>query len=689
MKIYSRIFVGAAWRRLKWGLVKYKLDSNGRPYIISDGRPLLYLGGVKTPYWGEVPVELILATDVAYIGRKFFPTTRGEPFRLPRPDTAPKGAIIAGAMIHDGIGVISRDLIKGHEVAWENIGRPKGQYMLVQQLHEFGFPIQVNKIEVEAMINSAYDLVDEWLPDLPASLTMHPRVGVHMKKAYRQVIWEALTSVRFDGLQGRAVPKTDDGGQEALVYRNPIDSRASIRVAPLIRGHHDLVQYTWTGVDGHAFFKGMLQVVEQPGIFVVCEDDYKMPGDEKEGWMALIMATPANQTLQIDPALWKTMGGDFDGDYLVAITDSRVAPGSTGQIAYDLVKDLALDRVRKVEDKTEKVVKNRPRMEETSWADIMAWINQARRGMIGIATNAMTSFLAIPPEKRDEIARSYGFRDASAFLAGVSEQIKLATDQPKSMHKVNIGWCASFLSKNRAFFLEEKDAVLKRGEVNPAPDDATGIVATIWREVSPIIDKCPPVASMPLESFRDYAIDPGPRYTEIAKKVRDRFFELMAAHDENGQPIYSLGDADDRQALQDECLRDIPSDERWLVANALWRIDHDARSEKAHAGVVFTLFPYECERIGEEMPGLADQTVRLIGLKYQHPSLTEWEGEVEVKVITWDLQQRPAVNLPLPKSKDGRLTALGASALLATYIEPGRYKVSIRGNAMTIIEKLS
>lgn len=454
-----------------------------------------------------------------------------------------------------------------------------------------------------------------------------------------------------------------------IITRYPIDSEASIQAVEAERegdeasrlAEMEAVQYTLT-VGFEKSFKGMLGIVDDEVLgdydMVVSVEDLKLCSDWCEGVVkeeseyafadAILSVTQwyaAGACIGVPAWLAKLLGADYDGDQGAVVA---------GEEFPEMMRQAR--RFRNLAN---------PKLPKTK-TPVEAGLVRAEKAMlsmaniVGLATNVCSTVLGV--KDQEWIAGQLGWASADEMHEFFMLAIKVGTDIFKTSYDYRpiakrlsqlstrlyqLGVVAPWTrwSGHPVAFRHECPMVGFPGEEGSdfagknfiLPDEfkenrQDAIIPELLRITLPdiynLFDALETVSVKPLVYFRDWAIEPGGIYRELAQKRLTAYANRVRA--------INFSDAQQWRSYIEEWQAALASTieshklDAWQFANALWWLSHDGQRMSrldVVASAVFVGMPEQAERIAAERPGLATNhlhnEVVVNGVKYQLPDAVD------------------------------------------------------------------
>lgn len=497
---------------------------------------------------------------------------------------------------------------------------------------------------------------------------------------------------------------------DTIIYRHPIDSLGSMQSVSATTKEQkrveeqEVIQHTVSGyVNGKRFFaKGCFRVVDTDEFdILVCSEDIKMYGGSLEnirmehevmfdGVVVFNQWYAKGAAIGVSPKFGKKrMGLDFDGD-LVNWIDGEKFP-----VLYNTIKV-------QPEQYTDKLKKS-----TTPLSNRGAMIYKSMMNLVGMATKMATDSYMM--DDREYFAREMGYKSAAEMDIELNYWIKVGTDGFKTdidqapirssmsifQSKVHnmLGGSApysdwpndwSFKRKVPALWHEEMDKLEAKESIR---DFMTGTVPSIARIMLPHLDTIfgEPFKVERLTKFRNYVKQPGDGYYQYAKTMQDWYNARQGKV--NWHDSEKVIEFKTRWLKRVEQTLEVSDIEKSHLANALWFVAHDARSEDSGAGSVFMAFHEECLRIVTDLDGLSDEFETMFtGMEHQLPNTEELTAEVEVIDFEVPRKGRTVLRKAVIASVNGQLqptneypeNMIAMIAVNANQPELGKYKAVIK-----------
>lgn len=644
------------------------------------------------------------------------------------------GTVIPGCgPVEDGFGYIRKDIANAIHSGLDEIqlSRARDNYMFTQRIDwdtvkEETLPM-INDLVVGVadFSNLLYDYIGEFgdrqeLARLDENMAQHPYVANALSRASGDIYARIASNIPLNGMYRVAVPTLmptivwpEHTGKFGC-FRSPIDSNGSIQAVDVDDnpryqaeaeriGGMEVVQHTLATTEFAA--KGCLGIVDDiPGGYdvVLCADDIKMVRGDLKATRKLSETQLENAVLVFTNwwtqtstvgvnAKWakNLMGLDHDGDALT-LFDLNERPA-----LYQAIKDLTPGT-------TPKLVKTHTPIADGDERPDM--VSKSMANLVGFASNVMTATFMV--KDRAWLAQQLGFNSEAALDKTLNYFVKVGTDGFKTQVDQDavakhIAVVQSNLQRMFGTLAPwtrwPNDWAFRRGIPSMADEATTntekreaiypwmdGTVAEILRmtliPMKGILST--PIMVRPLTEFRGWALSISKDDYERANVIQ-HWFNARAKRT-------NWSDPNEIAKMKIELAAEVSklSMDRWIAANALWRVAHSSRSTETSAASVFMAFPEECRRIIAEKPGRKPRKMTVLtGLNYQVPGLTEVELDVRIVDVETTKGRRIIIRKAICGEIDGQLTPtnpmyptdmLGMVAVNADQPEQGSYHASIR-----------
>lgn len=723
-----------------------------------------------------------IAEDASRYLRAFLPSSLygGGHLKSARVLVLPDRTEYKGYMIADGCGLIKESIataLRDPDSRDIQLGRGRQSYLAWQRhgwerIKDIAERLILENLKTVGSINWVLTKIDaeaggykRALVDADEDMLMHPYLRLSGNVSVKKLLQELGTTVPLETYVRVAVPtKLDtvvwDGDDKLLCSRHPMDSWQSQMALQVDKSGdyeteleliRNMVVYQVTETSTTTTGKGIRIVVpdEIMGDYdlVITVEDLKMIANRsvrayrkkvKDHYLkgrltvetiedlviSITQAYAPGCVFGIEPELWKSQGGDFDGDM------GFLSPCS----AYPVIWDSARSWFGR--DKTWKIAKSRSDLTKRPEMLVSVLGNS-----VGFATNVVSSTFVVQPDNRQHMADLL-------FAAGVTRRptvewldmwcnkiIKVMTDGFKTLvnmvaenatlHKAqqaistNYGGTASWAiwSQDRSpaftsivpmFYHQLSEETLEWAaadkdnrrqpefKLHIGPEQYTGTCAKIYGLVQPWI----------LEQYRKTAvtgkdgasysflelldIKPGSHYIGWAPHVSDMMLNLglEMVREFSGlsrMVLWSSGEEVQsfKETWQSMCASwSEQFSSREEATYVLWRSAHHATVGGSSAAAVFMGFPEEAMQIVIHKPGLLEQqhegvVALLVGVDYNFMGgrAPELMGPVTVQVyeIPWRGAFRLAVVLdePLPAMKDSEKFPYGMIGMTAAELREG------------------
>jgi hypothetical protein len=702
----------------------------------------------------------------------------------------PDRTVYKGRMLADGMGLIRRGLfeeLRDKDAIPIRLGKGRQNYLQWQRfpwdkIRKVATKLILENLKTVGTLNWVFTKLDSEaggfknrLIEADEEMIRHPYLKLSGNISVKKLLQELATTVPLPTFVRIAIPTRCDsvvweGDEKILNSRHPMDSwqsQAALAVDtknPYFEAElayvmsAEIVQTTETSPTTSA--KGIRVITDDDVMdgydLIVTEEDFKLIAGKRvtsfrSGKMKSLviedMVIAFTQWYQagcaagINPEVWKTQGGDFDGDM------AFISPCSEYPVIWDTAHEW-LDK-----DKSFKIPKSRSPLSERPKMLVASFGNN-----VGFATNVVSTTFVVQPDNRQAIADDM-------FAGGIIPQptvkwldtwcnkvIKVMTDGFKSLVNMlaesatlrkaqqviasNNGGTASwavwsqdtspaFTNIVPLFYDQLPEETLrwiasdKDNRRQPAiklhipPQQYSGTCAQIYRLVQPwILEQYQETIEFEGEKYTFLElldVNPGSKYIGWAPHVSDVLLNqgLDMVREFNGlSRMVDWSSSEDTMAFketwQEMCdTWSVLFSSRQEAVYTLWRAAHHATIGGSGAASIFMGFPEEALDIVVNKPGLLEQQHEgvvslLVGVDYNFVGglAPDVIGPVTVHVydIDWRGHLRMAVMLdePLPSMKESDRFPDGMIGMCAqelrnsgefyTHPEEGSYVARIERN---------